>query len=133
MANITPTEVKESGTTSSLSTCTSAGDEFTNSGVEFLRVENTHASVAYNVTVTAQTTTVDHHSFGVLTKANVVKNITAGQSIFLGPFKQRAFDDADGKVQITYTVASNGAAISTISSGSHGLKIEVLYLKQSLY
>jgi len=132
MANISITEILETGTTSTLTNCNTGGDYFRNSGVEFLRVENTHASEAYNVTVVAQTTTLDHSGFGVLTKASAVKQITAGQTIYLGPFKQRSFDDSDGNVQLTY-LTTGGAAISTISSGAHGLKVEVLYLKQSLY
>ena len=132
MANISITEIQESGTTSSLSNCNTGGDEFINSGVEFVRIANTHASQAYNVTVVAQTTSIDHPTFGELTKASAVKQVNAGQTIYLGPFKQRSFDDADGKVQLTY-LTTGGAALSTVSSGVHALKIEVLYLKQSLY
>jgi hypothetical protein len=133
MATITATEILESGTTSSLSACTSAGDDFRNSGVEFIRIENQHASTSYKVKVASQSASIDHPNWGILSKLDVEKEVSAGQTAYLGPFKQRAFDDSDGSVQITYTVTSNGAAISTISSGVHALKIEVLYLKQSLY
>jgi len=132
MASISITEILETGTTSSLADCNTGGDYFRNSGVEFLRVNNTHGSQAYNVTVVAQTTSLDHPSFGVLTKESAVKQINAGQTIYLGPFKQRSFDDSDSNVQLTY-LTTGGAALSTVSSGVHGLKIEVLYLKQSLY
>ena len=132
MANISITEILETGTTSTLADCNTGGDQFRNSGVEFVRVENTHASQAYNVSVVAQTTSLDHAGFGVLTESNSVKQVSAGQTVYLGPFKQRSFDDSDGNVQLTY-LTTGGAAIPTISSGAHGLKVEVLYLKQSLY
>lgn len=132
MANISITEILETGTTSTLANCNTGGDYFRNSGVEFVRIENTHASQAYNVTVVAQTTSLDHPSFGVVTKESAVKQVSAGQTLYLGPFKQRSFDDSNGNVQLTY-LTTDGAAVSTISSGAHGLKAEVLYLKQSLY
>ena len=129
MAKLSIVKILESGVTSSLADCNTDGDEFANSGIEILRIENTHASQAYNITITAQATSIDHKSYGKLTKANVVKAITAGQTVYFGPFKQRAFNDSEQMVQITYLTAA-GAAISTISSGVHGLKIEALYLEQ---
>ena len=130
MANIGPYKIIEAGLDSGLASCTSSGDEFENSGIEFIRIANTHATQAYNVTVVAQSTSLKHSGYGTLSKANVVKQVNAGQSIYLGPFKQRAFNDSNERVQITY-LTTGGAAISTISSGSHGLKIEVLYLEQN--
>jgi|TARA_R110000822_G_scaffold306934_2_gene433550 hypothetical protein len=129
MANLSIVKILESGVTSSLADCNTDGDEFANSGIEILRFENTHASAAYSITITAQATSIDHKTYGALTKANVVKAITAGQTVYFGPFKQRAFNDADQKVQLTY-LTSGGAAISTISSGVHALKVEALYLEQ---
>ena len=130
MANLSVVKVLEEGLTSSLATCSTDGDEFRNSGIEFLRIENTHASQAYNITIVAQTTSVTTPLHGVLTKSNVVKAISAGQTVYLGPFKQRAFNDSDQNVQLTY-LTTGGAALSTVSSGVHGLKIEVLYLEQN--
>ncbi len=130
MAKISIYKILESGVTSSLSNCDTDGDEFANSGIEFLRFENTHASAAYNITIVAQATSIDHKSYGTLTKGNVVKSISAGETVYFGPFKQRAFNDSEQMVQITY-LTTGGAAISTISSGAHALKVEALYLEQN--
>ena len=130
MANLSVVKVLEAGLTSSLATCDTGGDDFRNSGIEFLRIENTHASQAYNITVVAQTTSVKHPLYGTMSRSSVVKSISAGQTVYLGPFKQRAFNDDDQNVQLTY-LTTGGAALSTVSSGVHGLKIEVLYLEQN--
>tara|TARA_Y100001938_G_scaffold148480_1_gene232291 strand:+ start:2572 stop:2958 length:387 start_codon:yes stop_codon:yes gene_type:complete len=125
MATITPRKIVEGGLAESLSTCATGGDEFLNSGIEFLHIVNDHASVQYTITVTAQTTSIRHPSYGIVTKANQEINVAAGAEAFMGPFKQGAFNDANNKVQITYKVTSDSSAIG---SGAHLLKIEVLYL-----
>jgi hypothetical protein len=131
MANLTINKISESGITSSLESCDTGGDEFLNSGIEFIMVNNSHASQAYSVTVTAQSVNFTHSTYGEVTKANVVKTVSAGQVALIGPFKQRAFDDSDRKVQLTY-LTTGGAALSTIGIAAvHKLKIEVLYLDQN--
>ncbi len=126
MATITPRKIIEDGLDGSLSTCTPSGDEFTNTGVEFIRVTNDHASAGYTVTVTAQTTNYYLPRYGKLTKSNVSDAVTAGNTIFLGPFRPSVWNDANNKVQITYVKTSDSSTIT----GTHLLKIEVLYLEQ---
>ena len=117
MATLTPQKVIEDGQVETLTSASSAGDEFTNSGVEFIHIQNGHASAAYTVTVTAQVTNIHHQQFGKVTKSNVAKSVAAGQDCFFGPFKQSSFNDPNNKVQITY-------------SGVTTLKVAVLYLDQ---
>ena len=83
-----------------------------------------------NVTITAQSVNFTHNSYGAVTKGNVVKQVNAGNVAFFGPFKQKAFNDTNEYVQLTY-LTTGGAALSTVSSGTHALKIEVLYLDQN--
>ena len=129
MATITPIKIVEGGTAESLSACATGGDNFRNSGVEFLHIVNDHASVSYTISVTAQKTSVRHPSYGALTKANQTVTVAASTEAFMGPFRVSAFNDADDKTQVTYTVTSGGGALSTIGgSGTHLLKMEVLYL-----
>ena len=129
MATLTSRKVVEGVLAGSLSGCATGGDEFINSGVEFLHIVNDHASTSYTISITAQTTSVRHPNYGVLTKANQTVTVAAGTQAFMGPFRQQAFNDTNNKVQITYTVTSGGGALSTIgNAATHKLKIEVLYL-----
>jgi len=117
MATLTPQKIIDAGTTETLVSATSTGDEFVNSGVELIHIQNGHASNSYNVTVKAQVTNIHHPQFGSVTKSNTVKAVGAGQDAYIGPFKQSAFNDPNNKVQITY-------------SGVTTLKVAVLYLDQ---
>ena len=130
MATITPKKITEegvaTGTSPALAAASTGGDEFTNTGVEFIRVRNDHADAGYTVTITAQTTSYSFPRHGKLTKANTVIAIGANTSVFIGPFKPTVWNDANGKVQITYKLTSDNSAIT----GSHLLKTEVLYLEQ---
>ena len=87
MSTLSINKIIEGGLAENLQNAASSGDNFPNSGIEFIHVVNDHASESYTVSVTAQTITMRHPT-----------------------------DD--------------GAALSTISSGAHALKIEVLYLDQ---
>ena len=117
MATLTAQKITDLGVIETLQSATSGGDSFVNSGVEFIHIQNGHASNAYTVTITAQVTNVHHQQFGTVTKSNVTKSVAAGQDAFLGPFKQRAFNDQNNKVQITY-------------DGVTTLSVAVLYLDQ---
>tara|TARA_R110002096_G_scaffold288938_2_gene482914 strand:- start:2219 stop:2614 length:396 start_codon:yes stop_codon:yes gene_type:complete len=130
MGTLAINKIIEGGLAEDLENAASSGDEFANSGIEFIHVVNDHASESYTVSVTAQKTTMRHPSFGSLTKANQTFVVAAGAEAFAGPFRQTAFNDSGNKAQITYTCTDDGAALSTISSGAHALKIEVLYLDQ---
>ena len=101
MATLRAYKIIEEGLTSSTDAVTSGGDEFVNSGIEFLKFVNTDADT-YTVTVTAQTAELRHHNFGKLTKSNISKTVAQNQTVFMGPFKQNAFNDSNNKVQITY-------------------------------
>lgn len=140
MANITPSKITESGTSSSMTACAvgSGGDSFSNSGQEFIRIQNTHGSVAYSIKITVQKTSINHPQYGVLNKSNIYNSIaspgsTGANSILIGPFPQGAFNDATSKVIIKYKTLGTGTTDSTFNalndlSGTHLLKIEVLYI-----
>ena len=129
MATLTARKVIEGGLAGSLSTATTGGDEFTNTGVEFIRIRNDHASTTYTVRVTAQTTSIKHPTYGTVTKSNTDISVAAGADAYIGPFKQGAWSDSNNKVQISYRTTGTYATGSAIGSGSHLLKIEVLYLE----
>ena len=113
MATLSANKIIEDGLTSSTIACTDTGDEFVNSGIEFLKFVNTDATT-YTITITAQTTNVKHQNFGKLTKSNITKTIAQNQTVFIGPFKQNAFNDANNKVQITYSEAPTAMTVELL-------------------
>jgi len=136
MATLTASKITDLGLSSTLSDCTSAGgDEFVNTGIEFIRIQNTHASQTYTVKVKAQTQAYKHPTYGNLTKDHVYVIVPhATNSAYIGPFKQGSFNNATNKVQVFY---KDGSVLTDalfddaddIGTGSHLLKIEVLYLE----
>ena len=135
MATLTPLKITESSVGSGINTAyaETGGDEFSNSGTEFLRIRNDHASGTYTARITAQTTSIKHPVYGSVTKSNTDVTVTAGTDAYVGPFKQGSWSDSNNKVQVTYKTTgtyATGAALSTIGGGStHKLKVEVLYLE----
>ena len=138
MATLEAFKILETGITSELSNCTAAGDDFTNTGMEFIRIENTHATATYSIKIQAQTTTVKHPQYGNLTKGDVYKTISSPGSsgattALFGPFKPGAYNDTNEKVKIYYKTGTGADAtawnaLGTTLAGAHLLKIEVLYL-----
>ena len=114
MATLTAQKITDSGTTAAMSSAASGGDEFVNTGLEFLFFQNEHASASYNVTITAQVTNIHHQNFGTVVKENIVKTVAAGTEVFIGPFKQAAFNDANHKVQITYSATPDTMSLAVL-------------------
>jgi len=140
MGVLTPVKITESGTASSIATCSSGsgGDEFVNTGQEFIRIQNTHGSSAYSIKVTVQKTSIQHPLYGSLEKGNIYNSVASpgssgANSVFIGPFPQGAFNDGNNKVQIRYKTLGTGTTNTTFDAlsditGTHLLKIEVLYI-----
>ncbi len=129
MATLDARKIVETGLASSLSTATTGGDEFTNTGVEFIRIRNDHASTTYTVRVTAQTTSIKHPTYGSVTKSNTDTTVAPAGEAYIGPFKQGSWSDTNNKVQVSYRTTSTYASGSAIGTGSHLLQIEILYLE----
>ena len=83
------------------------GDAFANQGDVMLIVRNTDAATR-TVTIVAQDVSEVVPGFGTMTKASGggVVPITSGVMAF-GPFPTGAFNDANGKVQVTYSAVVN--------------------------
>ena len=127
MANFQARKITELSLVEIMSDCSTGGDSFVNSGVEFLRLFNSHASAHYNITITPHIASVSTSLHGTTTKAATVITLEDGETAYVGPFKQGVWSNNEGKVSLTY-LTTGGAAISTISSGAHALKAELLYL-----
>jgi len=127
MATLTPLKITEQSVSGVTAACDTDGDEFVNTGIEFIRINNGHAGTTYTVTIVAQTTTYQFPRHGKLTKSNTTKDLGPTESALIGPFKTTVWNDASDKVQVTYILGSSG---TTAISGAHLLTIETLYLEQ---
>ena len=141
MATITATKITESGVDDTNTvTAANAGDNFVNTGVEFIRIQNFDTATNYTVRVVAQTTSVKNVTYGSLTKDHQDKSVAAnGRSgtedapdkvCYIGPFKQGAFNDVNNKVQLFYSTGTSYDSSNAIG-GSAKLKVQVLYLDNS--
>ena len=140
MATITAAKVTDLGLSNSMTACAtgSGGDDFVNTGVEFIRIQNTHATQTYTVKVKAQSQAFKHPTYGNLAKNHVYKTVaqpgsSGANSIFIGPFKPGSFNTSVNKVQVYYKQGNLSTDTTfdagTDITGSHNLKIEVLYLE----
>lgn len=102
MATLTVQEIVEAGLEASYDAATGGGDEFVNNGVEMIHIKN-ESGGDITVTVTAQVTSSNKGGFGLLTKSDSVVVVTAAEERFIGPFPITAFNDTNGKAQITYS------------------------------
>lgn len=101
MALLTPQVVVLTGITPALVAAEAGGDEFVNSGRDFIHIKNTNAA-AMDVTVDSQ---VDCNQ-GEDHDAMVTVPATNGEK-FIGPFPKDRFNDTAGKVQITYSAVTD--------------------------
>lgn len=81
-----------------------------NDGACFLHVKNGNASPT-NVTITAQQTAAPVPGMGSLARGNIVVTVPASTGDrMIGPFPRQAFEDGNGKVQVTYSVTASVTA-----------------------
>jgi len=114
MATLTRQTLLEAGITPTFVSCAGGGDQVDNrDGRTFLYVKNgSGGSITVTVSEQISGTTVEDQNLGTLTKASVAKAIAAGAEAVLGPFKKAAFNDTNGRLQITYS----GVTSLTISA-----------------
>lgn len=96
MATLTAQIIPLAGVTPALAAATAGGDQWANTGREYLHAKNAGAS-SINVTVNSQKACnqgFDH---------DVVVAVPAGQERLVGPFPKDRFNDEDGYALITYS------------------------------
>ena len=96
MSTLNVQKVVLAGLTPSYGAAAAGGDEFVNSGREFLHVKNGHTS-PQTVTVNSQAACNQGYDH------DAAVAIPASEERMIGPFPKDRFDDAGGKVQITYS------------------------------
>lgn len=107
MATLTVAQISRVGAELDLDAADSGGDEFHNTGHEFLLVTNAHVGDARTVSFTLQKT-ID----GVAPDAREVE-VAASTTMLIGPFQPSIYNDGDGMVQVTY---SDSAADLTVQA-----------------
>lgn len=105
MAVLTVVDVTEAGVTDGAASAAGGGDSFANPDDErtILCVINGGGS-PITVTITPQTTAAPGvPGYGDLTKGNGGGSVTNGTRKFFGPFPARTYNDANGRVLVTYS------------------------------
>jgi hypothetical protein len=111
MAALTPVDIVQSGVDPGLVNAASGGDTFSNTGREFLYVNNGH-SAAINVTIVTPQTVEG------LAVADQVTSLSANKDKFYGPLP-------------TATFASGGITSFNVSAGYGAVKVSAVRFSRS--
>lgn len=97
------------GATLTLAAAAAGGDSFPNTGVEYFHILNSHATLPRTVTFDSPNTC----SFGLSANAAhdvavVVPGVASAPAnrVVVGPFPTKRFNDANNRVQVTYSDAA---------------------------
>lgn len=110
MATLTAQAIVRTGLEPSYASAAGGGDEFVNTGVQALHVKNGSGG---DIVVTIETP----NAVDTLAIADRDVTVPAGEERIIGPFPTSHYNDANGKVQITYDgVTSLTVAVLQLSS-----------------
>ncbi|UKJ74479.1 hypothetical protein [Azospirillum brasilense] len=114
MAQISAQTTSEAGAALTYSSASGGGDSFTNTGKELLHVKNGGGS-SVTVTLKSRNTTPVVDGYGSVSKPDVAITIPAGADRIAGPFPLKAFNDANGRLSMTFssTTSVSAAVIAT--------------------
>lgn len=104
MATLSVTNLSSSGLAQTLAAAGGSGDQFTNDGQTFLVVSNGSGS-SIDMTIAAQTTSATKQGMEDITYSNKVVALADGATKMIGPFATGTYNDANGRVQVTYSSA----------------------------
>jgi hypothetical protein len=96
MATLTKQLIVRAALTPTYAAAAGGGDEFLNTGAEFLLIKNGDSS-STTLTIVTQAT-VDSQAVGDRTVT-----IPAGEERMVGPFTRTTYNDGTGKCQLTYS------------------------------
>lgn len=109
MATLTAQQMSRSGLNPTYASAAGGGDEFVNTGEEYIHIKNGDAS-SHTITIVTQNT-----SDGLAVADRAVA-VPAGEERKIGPFPTAIYNDANQKVQLTY----DGVTSVTIGIFKHG-------------
>lgn len=98
MADLTVSTITRSGIAPTYVAAAALGDAFVNTGRIFLHVKNGGGG-SINVTVAEQVTA----DIAGYTATDLVVAVPAGAERMIGPFPRSAYNDSNGKVQVSYS------------------------------
>ena len=101
MAVLAVQQISRAGLNPALAAAAAAGDAFPNTGRVFLRVKNAHATVARTVTAVSQLPAGAIPQGAV--KTDLAVAVPAQGERWIGPFDPASFNDANGRVVVTYS------------------------------
>ena len=102
MAVLSVQPVSLSGLEANYANAAGGGDQFVNDGNTFFHVKNGDASDK-TVTFNAQPTSVQTQQYGDLPVSDRAVTVTAGEERFVGPFPAALFNNASGRVEVSYS------------------------------
>jgi hypothetical protein len=114
MALIASQAIIEEGLTVSLTSPGAVTNTFTNTGKEFILIENS-GEASVTCTVTTVVTSVDSPQYGDLTKANAVETVDGNSTSLMGTYSVASFNSEDSTVSFTL-------------SSTTDIKIAILYI-----
>ena len=100
MAILGVQQISRAGMNPALAAAAAGGDAFPNTGRVFLRVKNAHATVARTVTAVSQLPAGAIPQGAV--KTDLAVAVPALGERWIGPFDPASFNDANGRVVVTY-------------------------------
>lgn len=100
MATLSVQKPVLAGTTITYGACAGGGDQFTNTGKEFILIKNGDAS-PHTITVASPTQCSQGSTH------NVAVVVSAGAELSIGPFASARFNDINGFAQLTYSAVTS--------------------------
>ena len=101
MATLAVQSIVRTGLETTYAALAVGGDEFVNSGSEWIEVVNADAG---DITVTVDTPNFIDTDLAIADRTILV---TAGERRHIGPFPTSNYNDSAGKVQLTYSAVAN--------------------------
>lgn len=116
MAALTPVQATPTGAVISFAAAASGGDTVANANKDqILLFQNSHASAARTVTITAQDTTRPADAnYPATTVADIEVEIAAGEVARVGPLGE-AFNNSSGNIEISYSDSGADIGVAAIT------------------
>jgi len=108
MALLTVQTVAEAGLLATYVAATAGGgDEIPNDNEDVVLHAKNGSGVSITVTIAAALASASVQGYGTMSKASAGGAVAAGAEKFFGPFPKAAFNNANGRVPVTYSAVTS--------------------------